>query len=171
MYSIVAGLIIQGIGLNALGAESQSDSNAPIKREIASDPNVVIGRPIPMSASVRTACTSEPCNKLFQQMAEMAQQPRDLAWAPVIEAELRHLIISEPGNFTIRTLECRKTLCAAEVSSVNGGFHFLARVARDASLNNKLWPDFIPTGTEPNPAGPETGQEVTVSFSMFTRKD
>lgn len=130
----------------------------------------VVGTPVPMSPSVRAACDKAPCEDIFRRLTEMVQQPRDLNWAPSMEENLKKIILAEAGTFEIRLLECRKTLCAVEVASVEGALPFNDRVSRSDLTRKKLKPDFTPIGIEPVPSGSIDGRNVYVTFSLFDRR-
>jgi hypothetical protein len=54
-------------------------------------------------------------------MAKFAQEARDLSWAPKTEEALSADIEKEDSvNYNIRNVECRRTVCAVEVSSPRG---------------------------------------------------
>jgi hypothetical protein len=126
----------------------------------------VIGRPFPMSTSVETACRrlAGTCDEGLQLLSKMVQEPRDAEWAKEMEFKLRdHLLTAQPGKYSIRAIECRSTLCAAEVESpygpyLGGPYSFVAA--------NNLYngPSFL--GYETG----ELGTKVTVTLQMFERR-
>ncbi|HSB95439.1 MAG TPA: hypothetical protein VLC91_03270, partial [Spongiibacteraceae bacterium] len=132
----------------------------------------LIGRPVAISTSVKVNCEGKEsigsCKELLPLLSKMAEEPRDLIWAPAIEARLRDLVTADPGEFTIRTIECRQSLCAAEVVSIHGQFHFIMGVAHDPSLNKNVLPQTSLLGYEDGPTGAQL--KNTVTFSMFKRR-
>jgi hypothetical protein len=90
----------------------------------------VVGRAFQVSESILRECerklgtqpwlSCEPNKKLLEDMAE---EPRDEPWASSAERAIRALVEQEPGNFTIRALECRSSICFVETASLMGGFH------------------------------------------------
>jgi hypothetical protein len=96
----------------------------------------VVGQPFPVSASILADCepklgmrpslSCEPNKKLLD---EMAEEPREEPWASAAERSIRALVQLEPGTdrprsvtYTIRNLECRKSICFLETSSHMGHF-------------------------------------------------
>ena len=82
------------------------------------EPNAVVGRPFPISESVVSSCLDDgvSCNHVKALIDQFVEQPRDLFWAPEMEAGLRE-VFSQSSDITIRAIECRTSLCAAEVAS------------------------------------------------------
>lgn len=88
----------------------------------------VVGQPFPVSESVNEACKPtkpgvfrwESCGEVSQLLAQMATEPRDEQWAVAKEEVLRAHTEKEPGRFTIRALECRKSICFVETASLFG---------------------------------------------------
>lgn len=90
-----------------------------------SDPNEVIGRPFPLSASVRHHCESSlpnVCVYGFNGLALMEQEPRDPVWAPTMEAKIADSVAVEASNASLRTVECRKSICVYEVATTYGSY-------------------------------------------------
>lgn len=85
-------------------------------------------------------------------------------FATFISSKLRdHFITAEPGKFSIRAIECRTTLCAAEVESPYGpylGAHYSFVGANN--LYNR--PSFLGYETR------ELGVRVTVTLQIFERR-
>lgn len=103
------------------GGESLNSPSTEIEAE---DPNAVIGRPFPVSTSVKATCefysgsSGTDCGELYGLLSRMAQEPRDSAWSEAMEAKLRHYLMTvQPGKFSIRALECRTSACAVEVEA------------------------------------------------------
>lgn len=115
---------------------SQTVSSADFEASAAASA-VVIGRRFPMSASVEAGCRrlGGLCDEDLQLLSKMAQEPRDAEWAKEMESNLRdHFVTAEPGEFSIRAIECRTTLCAAEVESLYGpylGGHYSFAVTKE----------------------------------------
>jgi hypothetical protein len=54
---------------------------------------------------------------------KMAQEPRDNAWAADTESLIQDEVVSrKPGTYSIRNIECRSSICAAEVASLSNGY-------------------------------------------------
>ena len=81
------------------------------------DPSSVIGRPFPVSASVQETCKITGCADMVQDLSKFVQEPRDPSWSDGMEARLRNYIEAQPGNYAIRDIECRTSVCAVEVTS------------------------------------------------------
>ena len=110
-----------------LQGSSQTGATEPVVaaagETVAMGPAAVIGRRFPVSASVTAGCKSDGgCPELDEELAKFAQEPRDLAWAADIEARMRQRVMANSSEFTIRSLECRTSLCAIEAASFTGGF-------------------------------------------------
>jgi hypothetical protein len=126
-------------------------------------------RPFPISASVNATyelyClrSSLLCTTLRDTLSRFAQEQRDVAWANGIESEIRSYVAAKAG-FTIRTLECRRSLCVAEVAAVGG--LFVAAFSPDRSLFRKLWPKFLAAGHETS----ESGEPITVTLLTYQRR-
>ena len=59
----------------------------------------------------------------------MTEEPREEPWASVAEEAIRTLVALEPGTefpravtYTIRAVECRKSICMLETVSTMSGF-------------------------------------------------
>jgi hypothetical protein len=80
-----------------------------------------VGVPFPVSASIepgRRRLNLGSCTTVFNRLATMKEAPRDLAWAPRMEQKIQDEIVSEgDGEFGVRNVECRRTICALEVTS------------------------------------------------------
>lgn len=86
----------------------------------------VVGRDFPMSPSVRTYCAVDvDCLiNLLPLLDEFAQQDRAEPWARLTEEMIRDVIVHrEPTHFSIRTIECRTSLCVVEVDSPDQHFY------------------------------------------------
>jgi hypothetical protein len=87
----------------------------------------VVGQPFLVSESILTACKTPRrlgCEPSLPLLGKMAEEPREEPWASWAERAIRALVELEPGtdrprevNYTIRNLECRKTICFVETAS------------------------------------------------------
>jgi hypothetical protein len=146
---------------------------SPLDTE-ASNPSDVIGRPFPVSASVeaeRTSCVARGstdvgvCDVVQRLLLKMAQEPRDPLWATDMEAKLRqHLTTTEQGTLSIRTIECRTSLCAVEVASLSGPY--FGNLDSNAFLHESLFTWMATHGYEPDPSG----ASITVTLITFERR-
>jgi hypothetical protein len=81
------------------------------------------GIPFPVSASVLQYCEhlsgagSASCTDHIGVFAQLEKEKRDPVWAPSVEAEIAAVVNSDPA-FHIRALECRTTVCAVEIESI-----------------------------------------------------
>lgn len=126
----------------------------------------VVGRPFPLSPSMEAACRVDAagCAPVLRLLKQFSQQPRDPIWAGKMEAGLRDLVMSEPG-YSIRAIECRASLCAAEVASGLGMFNFITPTGpygTDPSLSG-LHAFYSETAYEHDPA------YATVTLMTFRR--
>jgi hypothetical protein len=104
---------------------SQEAAQASPVDDNVSEPDAVIGRPFALSASVRDQCKkSSPgvCSFGYNAIAQMEQEPRDPAWAPMMEAKIAASIAADSSQPSIRTIECRQTICAFETATLNGSY-------------------------------------------------
>lgn len=146
--------------------ENTSPGHDRIGHEL-DDSNAVIGRPFPMSESVKSSCPREiamrsSCIEVLDFLDQMAEEPRDPHWATVMEARLRQWILRS-GDWTIRSIECRTSACAVEVSSLYGpllGFRY-GDPPHGALFN---WIGLIGYETHPSSA------RVTVTLKTFKRR-
>jgi hypothetical protein len=104
---------------NSGTAEGASSSSSRIDRS-------VVGTAFPVPDSIETSCgrkNGDFCERQHRALAEMAQEPRDEAWATKTESLIQHEIISQgPGIYSIRNIECRTSICAVEVQSLSGAY-------------------------------------------------
>jgi len=128
--------------------------------------DTVIGRPFPVSKSVKDPCRIGPCLEVVQLLSKMAKEPRDLAWAADFEARLGEIVMAAHGEFTIRAIECRRSLCAVEVASVHGMFPFETRIeSSQLTPQEVLWVGIGDFGFETD----SSGNRVTVGLTIFRR--
>lgn len=127
-----------------LGAEIAGQSQSQSQRETYASGALeaqgvdfsVVGQPFPVSASILADCESKSgmrpslwCGPDKKLLGEMAEEPREEPWASAAERSIRALVQLEPGTdrprsvtHTMRNLECRKSICFLETSSIMGGF-------------------------------------------------
>lgn len=125
----------------------------------------VVGRPFPLSPSMNAECRADVgCAPALRLLKQLSKEPRDPIWASTMEAGLRDLVMSQPG-YSIRAIECRASLCAAEVASGLGMFNFTAQTGpygSDPSLSS-LYAFYSETAYEHDPA------YATVTLMTFRR--
>jgi hypothetical protein len=124
-----------------------------------------VGVPFPVSSAVQKTCgefssSETDCHELYKARADMAQEPRDPDWAETMEAALRDVVSRESGEYVIRTIECRTSLCGVEVASNYGQFPNKDIEPAPMSLVDKM------TGYEYDAAG----ERVTVTFWMLRKR-
>jgi hypothetical protein len=130
----------------------------------------VVGQSFPVSESVVEHCKPakpavfrwEACDRVNELLVKMTEEPRDESWAEATEKLLRAYAEGEPGNFTIRSVECRKTICFIETASIVGGlpipdYRFLR--------NSGLKKDHPVAAFETDP----TGARITISLLPIIR--
>lgn len=125
----------------------------------------VIGRPFPLSSSIAATCKRDPdvCKEAHGWLEKMVQEPRDQQWAARAEESLRETILAEGDKFSIRTLECRQTVCAVEVASIHGP---LFTLKAEELMAYRLWGKTLIMGYETN----ENEMRVTVTVWIYERK-
>ena len=125
----------------------------------------VIGMRFAISDSVNATCKHDPivCPRIFRALEALAQEPRDTAWATQTEANLQHQIEAlGPDKYVIRNLECRTSICAAEVSSVFGQYFGLGYYY---DVKYSLLDGLATWGLETD----ASGAQVTVTLVTFTQ--
>jgi len=163
-------------GKLAIGTEARDQGEPVSKNRETLDPAAVIGRAFPISAAVEADCKRKQdyiCNDVQQKLSKMRQEPRDPVWAPEMEALIQHdvLLEEQPDRFRIRYIECRTSLCAAEVESTlsmsgtYGSYMGGMQVHHDA-LNAALHTNFNTFAYETDPSG----ARVTVTVITFSRR-
>jgi len=126
----------------------------------------VIGRPFPISPSVRAAgCVRDDnCAWLDEMLSTFAGEARDVGWATEMEARLRSLVMSEAGKYAIRAIECRTSKCLVEVASIHG--QYFGDIPEDDPLHKQVLEASIEWGTELDPSSGRT----TVTVAAFRRR-
>lgn len=115
--------------------------------------------PFPASASVLASCpswavaTGSPCAKVLHHLQEFADEKRDPSWAEAVEARIREDITKKCPDCAVRALECRTSLCVAEVESTDGGFPYGSFVFDDVLRSMNVMPGTWLVGHEDLPSG------------------
>lgn len=134
----------------------------------------VVGIPFPVSESVLRACEQEShpsveCKPNKKLLDKMAAEPREEPWATAGERAIRDLVEFEPGTdrrrqitYTIRALECRKSICFVEVASNMEWFATQFFYFRHSGLR----PGYAIGGIETD----EYGSKVYVILLPFTKR-
>lgn len=149
------------------GSQNPVDSDVPVK-------------PVAISETVLDACTvrieqrrgAEDCDALNSYISRMGRQPRNVSWAEGTEKLLRDYIESTEGDFSIRLLECRESLCISEVSSIHGQLPLDERWQSQGILIEKLWPRTALVVHEKDPSGNGDvyGTKLTTTVTTFVRR-
>jgi hypothetical protein len=165
----------------AIDGDSSTQSNETSANSDNAFDTSVVGRKIPISESILSDCKKAielrgdgtPCARFMPFLEHMTQEPRDRQWASSMEALLRDFILTDPAELTIRSLECRQTLCAAELVSNNGRLDNGARWVKNEALEKSLYPDTGYIGYEPDPSGNGAiyGTKVYVTVEIFERRN
>lgn len=136
----------------------------------------VIGRPFVVSTAIETDCKKKGedsiCADVHQHLAKLAQEPRDQLWAAKMEELIQNDVEStQSNNFRILDIECRSTVCAAEVEStfsntgIYGSYMGGMQPGHDA-LKASLQTNFNTFAYDTDPSG----ARVTVTVITFTRR-
>ena len=121
-----------------------------------------------MSSSVAGTCerdsqASDLCASEHAILSKFSRERRDSAWADLVEGELRDYLRSVGGGkFTIRSLQCRTTVCAAEVTSSER----MPLILTNRRLREKLRSGYGAYGYETDSAG----ARITVSLALYERR-
>jgi hypothetical protein len=132
----------------------------------------VIGVPFPVPASAEGVCTiskrlhgPDLCERQHKLLAKMAKEPRDLAWAAKTETLIQDEVTSlSPGNYSIRNIECRSSICAVEMESLSDWYSG-ATIEFDNA--NNLVDGFRLHAVETD----SVGREIKVSLVLFNKFD
>lgn len=143
--------------------------------------NSFIGQKVPISDSIQSNCNKEmelhgegtPCSYLMPLLSKMAAEPREKVWASKMEDLLREYILADPVELKIRALECRQSLCVAEVVSNYGRLDIGERWGKNEPLWHGLFPDTAYVGREADPSGNDAiyGTKITVTVETFKRRN
>lgn len=155
-----------------------SDGSQLPKNSVATS-DAAIDRPFPVSDSVMATCKKYDaewernpalggdspwtCSKLNELLPKLAEERRDEVWATRMEGKFRELIMAEAGNFEIRAIECRTSMCAVECASLDG---LLPDPPYEFRRDNQLKTAERMWGYEIGPAG----ARVTVTLAVYTRR-
>jgi hypothetical protein len=154
-------------GREANNASQDADGGIEMATSVEEFPTSedAIGRQFPLSSSIAATCKRDPdlCKEAHEWLAQMAQEPRDQQWAPRAEESLRETILAEGDKYSIRALECRRTVCAIEVASIHGP---LFTLKAEELERYRLWGRTVIMGYETN----EYGKKVTVTVWIYERK-
>jgi hypothetical protein len=160
----------------AMTADSQDKAGPLLGQSETSDSVAVVGRAFPVSAAVEDDCKRRRdyiCDDVHEKLAKMALEPRDTRWAAEMEALIQQDVLSEeePGRFRIRDIECRTSLCAAEVESTFGmngtyGSYMGGMQIHHDALNAALHTNFNTFAYEID----SSGARVTVTVITFTKR-
>jgi hypothetical protein len=106
---------------------------------------------------------SDLCERQHNRLAEMAKEPRDLAWAAKTESLIQDEVLSlSPGDYSIRNIECRSSICAVEIESVSSWYSAASIKFEDATgLVDGLRMSAVETDS--------VGREVKVSLVLFNK--
>ena len=137
----------------------------------------VVGRPFPVSTTIETDCKGKHedsiCADVHQHLAKLADEPRDPLWASKMEELIQSDIEStQPNSFRIRNIECRNTVCAAEVEStfsdtgVYGSYMGGMQPGHDALKAAPPKTNFNTFAYETDPGG----ARLTVTVITFTKR-
>ena len=135
-------------------------------------PRSVIGRPFPVSATVlssRERCLKsdphpENCNVVFRDLEQFSKESRSVPWATDMEFRLRsHVEKVGDLRYAVRSLECRTSLCALEVTFTHDVFFGLSY---DESMSLGLKNGWVEFGFEPAPGG----QRIVVMLRTYRRR-
>jgi len=78
----------------------------------------VRGQTFDISASIKQGCKSDhiECPLVMASVGKMVKEPRDMDWAAKMEATIQSAFDSQgSGNYVIRNVECRTSICILEV--------------------------------------------------------
>lgn len=124
-----------------------------------------VGRPFPLSDSVRARCKSRWCVELaLPRLLKFASERRDPVWAPLLEADIGDYIASRKSEgYSLRAVECRTSLCIAEVFSPDANVFYMRRIPE--AVGEPTYLEFVDGFPETLP----NYSEGTVTLLVFER--
>lgn len=132
----------------------------------------VVGRRFPRSDLVEAECrtywegreSGEPryCAEHRALLAQLESEPREEPWASQTEQKLRGYVNAFAGQYTIKALECRSSVCATECASPYG---MLNMPSYEFSREAALLPRLALTARENQLDGTQT----TITLRAFVR--
>ena len=131
-------------------AKGSAAANGAEHLEVAAGPFVV-------PDSILATCndpgmkTGHICKKFYADLAQMAKEPRDSAWANNMEEKLQAYIEQEFKDASIRNIDCRTSLCAIEVETTD--VRITAVFPYPNPLNNQLMRENWMSSTKKTPSG------------------
>jgi hypothetical protein len=153
------------IAINQYQEPMANKSGKPILDFSAIDESVV-GQPFKISASVKEGCKNDTieCPLVMASIARLIKEPRDVGWAARMEDTI-HATVDRRGSgeYVIRNLECRASICILEVECRTGTF--TARY--DDAITSSLRPNALTIGV---PEYDPSGTIVHVELMDFERR-
>lgn len=162
---------------------SKTTRSASANGAVARNGSSQIAHAFEVSASVREGCDriireklngEQHCRMARTELEKLQSEPRDEVWAAETEARMRDTIDQTPGEsagrYTIRALECRRSLCAIEIASLMNPYP-------EPTLRRKLIEEgkvFVATPPPLYMSAVEldsTVQQVYVTVWIYTRRD
>lgn len=132
------------------------------------------GNQFGVSASVVTLCRvgsawggGVDCARIRDDLSTMAQESRDPAWAPAMEAKLQNYFERQNlEHFSIRNVECRASLCAIEAVAARDQPMVFVFGSPDPLANQLIAPTYFADGEETDPSG----VKLNVVLATYRRK-
>jgi hypothetical protein len=152
-------------GLVALGqSATENPEVGPVNRGggQAAVEKSVVGLRFPVSDSVIKSCQGINCDRMWKVLDEFAKEDRDPKWAVQMESELRDEVSHDSIPISVRSIQCRTTICAAELTSVAGPY---LGVRIGVPLDDRVMTWDALTGYETD----SNGQRLTVTLMAWRR--
>jgi hypothetical protein len=143
-----------------IGRIEESSASAPYVHAAAA----VQRPPFQVSDSIIRRCDAQAaegssCWRMFKFLEEFSREDRDPDWAGRAAQMLRTYLTDTLHNqYALRSVECRKTLCALEVVATDA--FASAEILMDPQLSRLLRPDIGDIGHEVGPDGQRLGSHV-----------
>jgi hypothetical protein len=156
-----------GVSIARSGSAVAPADTPQVATDYAESPRTMIDQPFRASDSIMKKCNPDPnspwtCARLNELLPRLAKEPRDDAWATMMERKLRDRVQADGREFEIRALECRSTVCAVECASIHGVMRDLSyEFSEDNHLSTAehFWA---------YEKGPDSSR-VTVTLGVYTR--
>ena len=145
--------------MQGIGADSQP-ALASLHPDDDLHPQTVVGHPFAVSPSVQAAQRNAPDPDADKLLTEFAHEERDVAWARQMETHLQQVL---SGATTVRSIECRTSICMFEVS-YTGQLNY--DIYPDRSLMDQLVHENTMYGYEKDATSPQ----ITVAVEIYRRR-
>jgi hypothetical protein len=108
-----------GAGIPTESAQVLADDNRELLGE-RKGRGFAVSRAMQIRFDFETSAMASDCGEVLHNLEHFVAGKRDLDWAPAAEQSIAKYVRTVLPDSTTRGIECRTTLCAAEVASPSG---------------------------------------------------